>query len=107
LARFVPGIGVDDDCLRVYCCRKGNDGAKRPDGDQRNHDHNLGGSGRERGHDSSPPVQGDGQHGEHAGRDRGEGEELVDGAVEGTKVPNSAIAKYKFNFYFLASLNDI
>ena len=41
----------------------------------------------ERRHDGSPSVQCDGQHGEHRGRHGAQGDELVEGAVEGPVVP--------------------
>ena len=44
-------------------------------------------------HDGPPPVQGDGQHGEHASWHRAQGDELVQRAVEGAKVPFSELIK--------------
>ena len=80
---------IDQKICWVDGDRKGNGSADGPDADQAQHYYQLGCLGGEGGHDGSPSVQGDGQHGEHAGRDRREGDELVEGAVEGAKVPNS------------------
>ena len=38
-------------------------------------------------HDGPPPVDGDGEHGEHGARHRAQGDELVQGAVEGAVMP--------------------
>ena len=38
-------------------------------------------------HDGPPPVDGDGEHGEHRARHRAQGDELVQGAVEGAVMP--------------------
>jgi hypothetical protein len=94
----LPGIGVEDKCGGVDGGWESNEGTEGPDGDQGDHHNHLGGFRGERAHDSPPPVQGDGQHGEDAGRDRGEGDELVERAVKGAKVPNSKfIIKVKMN----------
>ena len=69
--------------------RKSKSSAEGPDEEEGGKNNQLGGSWGERGHDGLPPVQGNGQHGEHADRHGGEGDELVDGAVEGAKVTNS------------------
>ena len=68
---------------------EGNGGAEAPDHDQHGCHCQLADLGGEWVHDCSPPVQGDGQHGEHAGRDRGVGDELVDVAVHRAKMPIS------------------
>ena len=44
-------------------------------------------------HDGSPPVQCDGQHGEHRGGHRAQGDELIHGAVELTIMPIPDAAK--------------
>ena len=38
-------------------------------------------------HDGPPPVDGDGEHGEDRARHRAQGDELVQGAVEGAVMP--------------------
>lgn len=43
------------------------------------------------GHDGSPPVQCDGQHGEHGGGHRAQGDELVHGTVELAIMPVPAV----------------
>ena len=63
--------------------------ADGPDADQDHHHHQLCCLRQYRVHYGSPSVQGDGQHGEHAGGYSGEGDELVDGAVGRAKVPGS------------------
>ena len=47
------------------------------------------------GHDGSPPVQCDGQHGEHRGGHRAQGDKLVHGAVELTIMPVPAAKECK------------
>ena len=44
-------------------------------------------------HDGPPPVQADGQHGEHADWNQAVADELVQRAVEGAKVPFSELIK--------------
>ena len=80
-------LRVWDLCSAVDGGGEADSGADDPDEEQHRRHHQLGDLGGEGTHDCSPPVHGDGQHGEHAGRDRGEGDELVDGAVERSKVP--------------------
>ena len=89
LILLLLGFRIDQKSCWVDGGRKGDGSADGPDADQDQHHHQLGCLGGEGGHDGSPSVQGDGQHGEHTGRDRGEGDELVEGAVEGAKVPDS------------------
>ena len=64
--------------------------ADGPDADQYQHHHQFSCPWGEGVHDSSSTVQRDGHHGEHAGGDRGEGDELVDRAVDRPEIPDSA-----------------
>ena len=85
----MPCLRVDRECGGEDGGWQGHAAADGPDQEDRNNGDQLTGLLGQGGHDGPPPVQGDGQHGEHAGRDRGEGDELSQGAEQGAKVPNS------------------
>ena len=87
--RYLPCMRVDNERRGVDGSWQSHGAAHGPDEQNRDDDNQLACLRGQGGHDGPPPVQGDGQHGEHAGRDRGERDELVEGAVEGSKVPNS------------------
>ena len=91
LVAHAEGVGVDGGGNR-------HESAECPYDGQDHEGHQPGGSRVEGGHDCPSPVQRDGQHGQHRGRDRAEGDELVEGAVEGAKVP---LSKSNIYVYFV------